>query len=140
MVSSYVMTQANCESKTTVNDSIGLASYPMDSHFCQRVVVEEDGKRTVRNEGGFGQPCPKPYPVSYRSIVPKNDECVNLLVPVCLSASHAAYGSIRMEPVFMILGQSAGTAACIALDDEVSVQDIDYGKLRKQLIADKQRL
>jgi len=140
MVSSYVMTQANCESTTTANDSVGLASYPMDSHFCQRVVVEEDGKQTVRNEGGFGHPCPKPYPVSYRSIVPRREECTNLLVPVCLSASHAAYGSIRMEPVFMILGQSAGTAACIAMDDDACVQDLDYGRLRQQLLADKQRL
>ena len=81
MVSSYVMTQANCESRIAVNDSVGLASYPMDSHFCQRVVVDEDGNRTVRNEGGFGHPCPKPYPVSYRSIVPKRGECANLLVP-----------------------------------------------------------
>ncbi len=140
MVSSYVMTQANCESRVTANDSVGLASYSMDSHFCQRVVVEEDGKLTVRNEGGFGHGCPKPYPVSYRSLVPKRDECTNLLVPVCLSATHAAYGSIRMEPVFMILGQSAGAAACIAIDDDVSVQDLDYAKLRTQLLADKQRL
>ena len=140
MVSSYMMTQANCESRVTVNDSVGLASYSMDSHFCQRVVVEEDGDRTVRNEGGFGHPLPKPYPVSYRSLVPKRDECANLLVPVCLSASHAAYGSIRMEPVFMILGQSAAAAACIAIDDDVPVQDLDYAKLRKQLLADKQRL
>jgi hypothetical protein len=140
MVSAYVMTQANCESKRTVHDAIGLASYPMDSHFCQRVVVEEDGKKTVRNEGGFGHRCPKPYPVSYRSIVPKRDECANLLVPVCLSASHVAYGSIRMEPVFMILGQSAGTAACIAIDDNVSVQDLVYDKLKERLLADKQQL
>jgi len=87
----------------------------MDSHFCQRVVVEEDGNTTVRNEGGFGHGCPRPYPVSYRSIVPKKEECINLLVPVCLSSSHVAYGSIRMEPVFMILGQSAGTAAVLAI-------------------------
>jgi hypothetical protein len=140
MVSEYVMTQANCESKRTVDDSIGLASYNMDSHFCQRVVVEENGKTTVRNEGGFGHHCPGPYPVSYRSIVPNKRECANLLVPVCLSASHVAYGSIRMEPVFMILGQSAGTAACTAIDDNVSVQDVEYGKLKKQLIATKQRL
>ena len=117
MLSDYVMTQANCESKRTVNDSIGLASYPMDSHFCQRVVVEENGKKTVRNDGNFGYPCPKPYPVSYGSIIPKKAECENLLVPVCLSASHVAYGSIRMEPVFMILGQSAGTAAVLAIQD-----------------------
>ena len=140
MVSAYVMTQANCESKTTVNDSVGLASYPMDSHFCQRVVVKEGGKTTVRNEGGFGHGCRGPYPVSYRSIVPKRAECANLLVPVCLSASHVAYGSIRMEPVFMILGQSAGTAACIAIDGKVSVQDVAYGKLKTRLLADKQQL
>ena len=108
MVSAYVVTQEDCESKRKVDDSVGLASYPMDSHFCQRVVVQEGGKTTVRNEGGFGHGCPRPYPVSYRAIVPKKEECVNLLVPVCLSSSHVAYGSIRMEPVFMILGQSAG--------------------------------
>ncbi|MCP4311987.1 MAG: FAD-dependent oxidoreductase [Bacteroidetes bacterium] len=140
MVSSYVISQADCESKTRIEDNVGFASYPMDSHFCQRVVVKENGKQTVRNEGGFGHSCPKPYPVSYQSIVPKREECINLLVPVCLSASHVAYGSIRMEPVFMILGQSAGTAACIAIEDDVPVQDVNYGKLRKQLIADKQRL
>ena len=140
MVSEYVMTQGNCESRRAVSDSVGLASYPMDSHFCQRVVVEEDGKRTVRNEGGFGRGCPRPYPVSYRSIVPKRGECANLLVPVCLSASHVAYGSIRMEPVFMILGQSAGTAAVLAVDEGVAVQDLAYEKLRARLLADGQRL
>lgn len=139
MVSDYVMTQDNCQNKRVAEDSVGIASYSMDSHFCQRVVVQEKGVTTVRNEGGFGHRV-KPYPVSYRSIVPKKDECTNLIVPLCLSSSHVAYGSIRMEPVFMILGQSAGTAACIAIDDDVSVQDVDYIKLRKQLIADKQRL
>jgi hypothetical protein len=112
----------------------------MDSHFCQRVVVEENGVTTVRNEGGFGQNLAKPYPIAYRSIVPKIEECTNLLVPVCLSASHVAFGSIRMEPVFMIMGQSAGAAACIALADEVSVQAVDYKKLRAQLVATKQKL
>ena len=140
MVSEYVMTQANCQSKTTVNDSIGLASYPMDSHFCQRVVVEIDGKKTVRNEGGLGLACPAPYPVSYRSIVPKRAECANLLVPVCLSASHVAYGSIRMEPVFMILGQSAGTAAALAIDEGVTVQDLAYEKLKARLVKDGQHI
>ncbi len=140
MVSDYVMTQANCESKRTVADSIGLASYPMDSHFCQRVVVEEKGKTTVRNEGGFGHRCPKPYPVSYRAITPRREECTNLLVPVCLSASHAAYGSIRMEPVFMILGQSAGTAAALAVDGDSAVQHLSYGKLREALEEKGQRL
>jgi len=140
MVSEYVMTQAHCESKKMVSDSVGLASYAMDSHFCQRVVVKEGGKTTVRNEGGFGLRCPKPYPVSYRSIVPKRQECANLLVPVCLSASHAAYGSIRMEPVFMILGQSAGTAAALAIGEGVAVQDLAYEKLKARLVKDGQHL
>jgi len=140
MVSEYVMTQANCESTRTVDDSVGLASYAMDSHFCQRVVVEEDGKMTVRNEGGFGHGCPMPYPVSYRSIVPKKKECVNLLAPVCLSSSHVAYGSIRMEPVFLILGQSAGTAAALAIDEGIAVQDLDYEKLKARLEEGGQRL
>lgn len=133
MVSEYVMTQANCESKRMAPDSVGLASYPMDSHFCQRVVVEENGNTTVRNEGGFGHRCPNPYPVSYRSIIPKMEDCTNLLVPVCLSASHAAYGSIRMEPVFMILGQSAGAAAALVIDGGSAVQNLAYEKLRTVL-------
>ncbi len=140
MVSAYVMTQANCQSAVTADDSVGLASYPMDSHFCQRVVVKRDGKTTVRNEGGFGHGCRKPYPVSYRSVVPKKEECRNLLVPVCLSASHVAYGSIRMEPVFMILGQSAGTAAAMALDRKCAIQDLAYEPLRERLLRDKQKL
>ena len=140
MVSDYVMTQANCESRRTPHDSIGLASYPMDSHFCQRVVVEEDGKTTVRNEGGFGHRCPGPYPISYRAIVPKRKECTNLLVPVCLSASHAAYGSIRMEPVFMILGQIAGMAAALVIDEDIAVQDLVYDRLREKLAESGQRL
>ena len=140
MVSQYVVTQADCESKRIASDSVGLASYAMDSHFCQRVVVEEDGQTTVRNEGGFGHGCPRPYPVSYRSIVPMKEECANLLVPVCLSSSHVAYGSIRMEPVFMILGQSAGTAAALAIDEGVGVQDLDYAKLKEKLEKDQQRL
>lgn len=140
MVSAYMVTQADCESKRKVEDSVGLASYPMDSHFCQRVVVEENGKTTVRNEGGFGHPCPQPYPISYGAIVPRKEECVNLLVPVCLSSSHVAYGSIRMEPVFMILGQSAGTAAALAIEGGIAVQDLEYDKLRARLEKGGQRL
>lgn len=140
MVSDYVMTQANCESTRAAEDSVGLAAYAMDSHFCQRAIVEIDGKTTVRNDGNFGKPCPKPYPVSYRSIVPKKGECENLLVPVCLSASHVAYGSIRMEPVFMILGQSAGTAASLAIDKKVAIQDLLYADLSERLEADGQIL
>jgi hypothetical protein len=134
MLSDYVMNQANCELKRVAEDSVGLASYPMDSHPCQRVVVERDGFTTVRNEGAFGHGGKKPYPVSYRSIVPKKSECANLLVPVCLSASHVAFGSIRMEPVYMILGQSAGTAAAIAIDDQIDIQDVDYPKLSAKLL------
>jgi hypothetical protein len=140
MVSDYVMTQANCELKNRVEDSIGLASYPMDSHFCQRVVVKEEGQVTVRNEGGLSQPCAGAYGVSYRSIVPKKSECANLLVPVCLSATHIAYGSIRMEPVFMILGQSAGTAASLAVDMGVAVQDVPYSELKSILLKGGQKL
>lgn len=141
MVSSYVMTQANCESKRTVEDSVGLASYAMDSHFCQRVVVKENGKLTVRNEGGFGHGFAKPYPVSFRSIVPKKEECTNLLVPLCLSSSHVAYGSIRMEPVFMILGQSAGTAASLAIEaGRLPVQEVDITRLQDRLKAEGQIL
>lgn len=141
MVSDYVMTQDDCERERIAKDSVGLASYPMDSHFCQRVVVEENGNTTVRNEGGFGHHCKNgPYPISYRSIVPKKDECTNLLVPVSLSSSHVAFGSIRMEPVFMILGQSAGTAASLAIDQNVAVQELDYETLKAKLIEGKQHL
>jgi hypothetical protein len=141
MVSDYVMIQANCEKDRLAEDSIGLASYPMDSHFCQRVVVVENGKTTVRNEGGFGHPCKKgAYPVSYRAIVPKQSECENLLVPVSLSASHAAFGSIRMEPVFMILGQSAGSAAALAIEGKHAVQDVPYAKLKEVLEKQDQKL
>ncbi|MBT8037248.1 MAG: FAD-dependent oxidoreductase [Verrucomicrobiae bacterium] len=140
MLSSYVMTQANGSSARVAEDSVGLAAYPMDSHHCQRVVVERDGAAAVSNDGNFFVLCPNPYPVSYRSIVPKSEECQNLLVPVSLSASHVAFGSIRMEPVFMILGQSAGTAASIAIEDKVPVQNVDYGKLKKRLLADGQKL
>jgi hypothetical protein len=140
MVSEYVMQQADCESKRAAEDSVGLASYAMDSHFCQRVAVEENGVMTVRNEGGFGHSLKKPYPVSYRSIVPKEEECANLIVPVCLSASHVAFGSIRMEPVYMILGQSAGAAAHLAITGNVPVQKVDYGKLKARLLEGGQKL
>ena len=140
MVSDYVMTQADCEARRAAPDSVGLASYNMDSHPCQRVVVVRDGVTTVRNEGAFGQKCARPYPVSYRSIVPKKSECSNLLVPVCLSSSHVAFGSIRMEPVYMILGQSAGTAAALAIDGRTAIQDINYPALRQRLLRQGQVL
>jgi len=130
MVSSYVITQAVCEHKRTVDDSIGLASYNMDSHNCQRVVQHG----VVRNEGDVQAPPAGPYPISYMAIAPKADECENLLVPVCLSASHIAYGSVRMEPVFMQLGQSAATAACLALERKTSVQDVNVQSLQHRLL------
>jgi hypothetical protein len=140
MVSEYVMTQHDCEAKTAAPDSVGLGSYNMDSHPCQRTVVKIDGKDVVRNEGAFGHKCKKPYPISYRAIVPRKSECTNLLVPVCLSSTHVAYGSIRMEPVFMILGQSAGMAASTAIEKKIPVQDLDYGKLKTKLLEAGQRL
>ncbi len=135
MVSDYVMTEHNCRGATIADDAVGLGAYNMDSHNCQRLVV--NGK--VQNEGDVQVPV-KPYPISYRSIVPKAGECSNLLVPICLSATHIAYGSIRMEPVFMILGQSAATAACLAIDDKVAVQQIPYAKLKERLLSDRQVL
>jgi hypothetical protein len=136
MVSDYVMTEHNCMGREIPEDSIGLASYNMDSHHCQMTVV--DG--AVRNEGNIEIRPKGPYPISYRAIVPKRDECTNLLVPLSLSASHITFGSIRMEPVFMILGQSSAIAACIAIDDQVDIQSVDYEKLKDRLLSADQRL
>ena len=136
MISDYVMTQHNCQGRQTAEDPIGLAAYGMDSHNTQRWV--RDGHAI--NEGDVQVHGFQPYPIAYRSIVPKKSECENLLVPVCLSASHIAYGSIRMEPVFMVLGQSAATAACQAIDGEMAVQDIDIKRLEERLLADQQIL
>jgi hypothetical protein len=137
MVSDYVMTEHNCRGQRTVPDPVGLAAYTMDSHNTQRY-VDENGYALNEGDvqvGGF-----EPYPISYRSIVPRESECSNLLVPVCLSASHISFGSIRMEPVFMVLGQSASSAACMAIDEGISVQKVDYGKLRERLLKDGQIL
>src|ERR1041385_2243385 len=136
MVSDYVMTEKNCRESLQVEDAIGLAAYTMDSHNCQRIV--KDGQ--VENEGDVQVGGFPPYPISYRSIVPKESECENLFVPVCLSASHIAYGSIRMEPVFMVLGQSAAVAANLALEKKCSVQDVRAAELREELLAGKQVL
>ena len=133
MVSDYVMSQRNCEGYEVIDDPVSMAAYGMDSHHVQRFV---DANGFVQNEGNveaWGFP---PYPVSYRSIVPKKGECGNLLVPVCVSSTHIAFGSIRMEPVFMILGQSAAVAACMAIDEKIAVQDVEYEKL-KQLLLEK---
>ncbi len=137
MIGDYVQTELDCKRVRVCPDSVGMGSYNMDSHNCQRY-VDEHGH--VRNEGDIQVSPGGPYLISYRAIVPKKEECTNLLVPVCLSSSHIAYGSIRMEPVFMILGQSAATAVCLALDADVAVQDLDYAKLRERLLVDKQVL
>ena len=129
MIGEYVMTQANCTGAEKVSDGIGMAAYSMDSHNCQRVVVNG----MVKNEGDVQVGGFPPYPVSYRAIVPKAAECSNLLVPVCLSASHIAYGSIRMEPVFMVISQSAAVAAVLALDLHLPVQQVPVADIRERL-------
>ncbi|MBN8854203.1 MAG: FAD-dependent oxidoreductase [Sphingobacteriales bacterium] len=132
MKGAYIMTQANCEDRTTVTDGVGLAAYTMDSHNCQRIVVNG----MVKNEGDVQIGGFPPYPISYRALVPKTEECSNLLVPVCLSASHIAYGSIRMEPVFMELGQSSAIAAAMAIDRHIPVQQVDAAAIRDTLRND----
>jgi hypothetical protein len=130
MVSDYVITEHDCRGNLRAPDPVGLGSYGMDSHNCRRYAV--DGR--VMNEGDVQVGGFPPYPISYRSIVPKRGQCTNLLVPVCISASHIAYGSARMEPVFMVLGQSAAIAADLALERDCAVQDVEYAKLRSRLI------
>ncbi|SEJ77950.1 FAD dependent oxidoreductase [Dyadobacter sp. SG02] len=137
MLGQSVMTENETLGKKAVQQSVGMGSYSLDAHNAQRY-VKEDG--FVQNEGDIGVHPKTPYGISYGSIIPKKAECENLLVPVCVSASHIAYGSIRMEPVFMILGQSAATAAVQAIDAKVAVQDVDYGKLKEELLKDKQKL
>ncbi len=122
MVGEYVATQKDCEGKADIKDGIAMAAYNMDSHNCQRIVVEKDGKAMVKNEGNVEIPGGYPYPISYRCLTPKREECNNLLVPACLSSSHIAFGSIRMEPVFMALGQASGIAAALARN---GVQSLD---------------
>ena len=129
MLGAYVMTEANCLRKEVVDDKVGMGAYNMDSHNAERLVVNG----MVKNEGDVQLRGINPYPIAYRSIIPKANECGNLLVPVCLSASHMAYGSIRMEPVFMVLAQSAAVAACQAIDKRVDVQGIDVNQLKAEL-------
>ncbi|HMG91870.1 MAG TPA: FAD-dependent oxidoreductase [Chryseolinea sp.] len=129
MIGEYVMTQHNCEGDETVTDGVGMAAYTMDSHNIQRIVVNG----MVKNEGDVQVGGFPPYPISYRSIIPKEVDCKNLYAPVCLSATHIAYGSIRMEPVFMVLAQSAATAAVQAIDKSISVQQVDVQLIQKAL-------
>ena len=131
------MTEHEVLGARPAKNSVGMGSYTLDSHNTQRY-IKEDGY--VQNEGDIGVKAEQPYRIGYGSIIPKKAECENLLVPVCVSSSHIAFGSIRMEPVFMILGQSAATAAVQAISENKAVQDINYSKLKKQLLKDKQRL
>jgi hypothetical protein len=137
LVSDYVMTEHDCRRTRPTPEPVGMGSYNMDSHNCARYVTAEG---FVQNEGDIQVSPGGPYQISYKSIVPKAGECPNLLVPVCVASSHIAYGSIRMEPVFMVLGQSAATAACLAIDNKVDVQKVEYARLKERLLKDKQVL
>ncbi|WP_313239220.1 FAD-dependent oxidoreductase [Sphingobacterium multivorum] len=131
MVSDYIMTELNCVGRRTSQQSIGRADYPMDSHIVQRYY---DEKGFVKNEGQLMVGVKNPYPIDYRSIIPSKKDCTNLFVPICLSASHIAYGSIRMEPVFMNLGQSSAVAAILAINKRLDVQSVNYEELASELL------
>ncbi len=137
MIGDFVMTENEVLGKKEVLNPIGMGSYALDSHNVQRYVTAEG---YVQNEGDIGVNAPKPYSISYQAIIPRKTECKNLLVPVCLSSSHIAYGSVRMEPVFMILGESAATAASLAIDHKVNIQDVNYNELKNLLLNQKQYL
>ncbi|HMB64047.1 MAG TPA: FAD-dependent oxidoreductase [Eudoraea sp.] len=137
MIGEYITTEHDVAGMVNTPYPVGMGSYSMDSHNVQRY-IREDG--FVQNEGDIGTHVEKPYTISYASLTPRKNECKNLLVPVCVSSSHIAFGSIRMEPVFMILGQSAAVAACISIDKNIPVQDINYNDLRRVLIEKGQVL
>lgn len=137
MIGDYVMTQLDCEGKKSAPDPVALGSFGMDSHVVQHFVTE---RGFCVSDGVIWRVPPRPYGISYRSIIPRKGECENLFSPVCLGASHVAHGSIRMEPVFMALSQSAAIAAGMAIDGNTSVQDVAYPALREKLLAAKQIL
>ncbi len=137
MIGKYVMTENELLQKKPTPESVGMGSYTIDSHNIQRY-VDENGH--VHNEGDIGVPLPQPYEIAFGSLVPKKEEIQNLVVPVAVSASHIAFGSIRMEPVFMILGQSATTAAVMAMEQGIPVQDLSYEDLKAKLLEDGQVL
>jgi hypothetical protein len=137
MLGTFVMTENEILGKQTVHQSIGMGSYTMDSHNIQRYITPEG---YVQNEGDIGVHPEKPYQIDLGTILPKKEECSNLLVPVAVSSSHIAFGSIRMEPVFMILGQSAATVACLSIEKDIAIQDLSYEELQKKLLADGQVL
>lgn len=136
MIGKFVMTENELLKRRPTPEPVGMGSYTIDSHNVQRYITPEG---YVQNEGDIGVKC-SPYEISYGALVPKKAECQNLLVPVCVSSSHIAFGSIRMEPVFMILGQSAATAACLAIDEDLAVQDVNYQQLQDLLKKDGQVL
>jgi len=137
MIGAFVMTENELLKKKPTPDSAGMGSYTIDSHNIQRYVTPEG---FVQNEGDIGVSLKGPYEIAYGALVPKKGQGSNLFAPVAVSSSHIAYGSIRMEPVFMILGQSAATAAALAIDAGIAVQDVPYAKLRERLLADGQIL
>ena len=137
MIGKYVMTENELRKKKPTPESVGMGSYTIDSHNVQRYITPEG---YVQNEGDIGVSTGGPYEIAYGSLVPKRGQADNLLVPVCVSSTHIAFGSIRMEPVFMILGQSAATAAVMAIDSKIAVQDVPYAKLRERLLKDGQIL
>ncbi|MEI7460348.1 MAG: FAD-dependent oxidoreductase [Pirellula sp.] len=137
MIGKFVMTENELVKNRPTPESIGMGSYTIDSHNVRRYVTAEG---YVQNEGDIGVSTNGPYEISLGSILPRQDQCENLLVPVCVSSSHIAFGSIRMEPVFMILGQSASTIAAMAIDKQCSVQEVPYPMLRERLLQDGQVL
>jgi hypothetical protein len=137
MLGEYVMTENDVLVKRPVPHPVGMGSYTMDSHNVQRYVTSEG---YVQNEGDLGVKAPKPYQIDLGSIMPKREDCINLLVPVCVSSTHIAFGSIRMEPVFMILGQTAGTLASMAIDKRKTIYDLTYDEINTKLEADGQIL
>ena len=140
MIGAYVMTENELLKKRPTPEPVGMGSYGMDSHNIQRYIIGMGKDAYVQNEGDIGVSTNGPYQIAYSSLVPKKGQADNLLVPVAMSSSHIAYGSIRMEPVFMILGQSAATAAVLAINGKMAVQDVPYGKLRERLLQDRQIL
>jgi hypothetical protein len=137
LTGSYVMTENDLLKKRPTPQSVGMGSYGIDSHNVQRYLTPEGA---VQNEGDIGVGLKAPYEIAYGALVPKQGQADNLLVPVCVSSSHIAFGSIRMEPVFMILGQSAATAAALSIDSQRAVQEVDFPQLRERLLRDGQVL
>ena len=137
MIGTHVMTEHELLKSRPTPESVGMGSYTIDSHNVQRYITPGG---YVQNEGDIGVSAKGPYQISFGSLLPKRAQCENLVVPVCVSSSHIAFGSIRMEPVFMILGQSAATAAVMAIDKNIAVQDVAYADLRERLLADGQIL